>query len=111
MPNVKTMCSIVEPWPDSMTPWMSFCCLAGVDLARDRATEDLLRVQLRVARPAGGVDERDVELLDDLAIGEEERRLHPELAPAWVLRDGRLLAGRAVRVPGGGRLGGHAAQV
>jgi len=29
MPNVKTTCSIVEPWPDSMTPWMSFCCFAG----------------------------------------------------------------------------------
>jgi hypothetical protein len=27
--KVKTMCSMVEPWPDSMTDEMSFCIFAG----------------------------------------------------------------------------------
>jgi hypothetical protein len=26
---VKTTCSIVLPWPDSITPEISFCILAG----------------------------------------------------------------------------------
>src|SRR4029077_9389802 len=64
---------------------------SGIDLAGHRSPEDLVRLELRIARPTGGVDERNVELVDDLAVREQERRLHPELAPAGVLRDGRLL--------------------
>ena len=29
MAKVKTMCSMVEPWPDSMTDEMSFCIFTG----------------------------------------------------------------------------------
>ena len=29
MANVNTMCSMVEPWPDSMTDEMSFCILSA----------------------------------------------------------------------------------
>jgi hypothetical protein len=29
MAKVKTTCSMVEPWPDSITDEMSFCILAG----------------------------------------------------------------------------------
>ena len=29
MAKVKTTCSMVEPWPDSMTDEMSFCILTG----------------------------------------------------------------------------------
>ena len=67
--------------------------LAGrIDLPGDRSAEDLVRLELGVARPTGGIDERNVEPVDDVAVGEQERRLHPEIAPAGVLRDGRLLA-------------------
>ena len=82
MPNVKTTCSIVEPWPGLDDRGISFCILAGRTRRRRRARKMSSGVQLRVARPAGGVDDRDVELLDDLAVGEEQRRLHPEVAPA-----------------------------
>ena len=64
--NVNTMCSIVEPWPDSMTLRDQALHRRRRDLAVHRAAEDLLGLQLRVARAAGGVDERDVELLHDL---------------------------------------------
>ena len=29
IPNVKTTCSIVLPWPDSMTPLINRCIFAG----------------------------------------------------------------------------------
>ncbi len=77
--------------------------LGRIDLPGHRAAEDLVRLELRVARPAGGVDERDVELLDDLAVGEEEGRLHPEVAPPRILRDPGLLASER-------RLGRHRGQ-
>ena len=67
--------------------------LGRLDLAATARSKISSGLQLRVARPAGRVDERDVELLDDLPVREEERRLHPEVAPAGVLRDRRLLAG------------------
>ena len=72
--------------------------LRRVDLAgRPPGGRSPRGVELGVAGPAGGVDQRDVEPLDDVAVGEEERRLHPELAPAGVLRDAGLLAGRSRR--------------
>ena len=77
--------------------------LERVEVAVDRASEDLVGVLLRVAGPAGRVDDRDVILLDDLAVREDERRLQPEVAAARVLGDPGLLARRLGRR----RLGGH----
>ena len=71
--------------------------LERVEVAVDRAPEDLVGVLLRVARPAGRVDDRDVELLDDLAVREEQRGPQAEVAPARVLRDPGLLARRVGR--------------
>src|SRR5450759_4868875 len=62
------------------------------DLAVHRAPEDLLRVQLRVAGAAGRVDQRHVVPLHDLPVGEQERRLHPQLVAARVARNRGLAA-------------------
>ena len=68
--------------------------LERVEVAVDRAPEDLVGVLLGVAGPAGRVDDRDVVLLDDLAVREDQRRPHPEVAPPGVLGDPGLLARR-----------------
>jgi hypothetical protein len=44
--------------------------LCRVVAAGDGLLEDLLRDFLGIARPARGIDHRDVELLDDLAVRE-----------------------------------------
>ena len=68
--------------------------LRAIDLAGDRAAEDLVRLQLRIASAAGRVDQRHIEALDDVLVGEQERRLHPEIAAPRVARDAGLLARR-----------------
>ena len=65
--------------------------------------EDLLRDLLRVARAAGGIDDRHVELLYDVTVREEQRNLHPEVPPPGVLGDAGLVARRQ---RGAGRVGG-----
>jgi hypothetical protein len=57
------------------------------DPAVDGALEDVVRRELGVAGPAGGVDERHVVALDDLAVGEDERRPHPQVEAAGVARN------------------------
>src|SRR5712671_2094450 len=86
--------------------------LGGLDPAGRRPLEDVLRRQLGIAGPAGRVDQGNVEALDDLLVRKEQRRLHPELAAAGILRDrGLLRDGRgSLQTRGGsglGRLGGH----
>ena len=61
--------------------------LRDLDLARRGLAEDVLRRELRVARPAGRVDERDVVLLDDLARREEQRGLQAQLRAPGILGD------------------------
>ena len=68
--------------------------LDRVEVAGQGASEDLLGGLFRIARPARGVDDRDVRALDDLAVREQERHLHAEVAPARVLGDPGLVAGR-----------------
>ena len=61
MANVKTTCSIVEPWPGFDDRRDELLHLDRVEVAGDGAPEDLLGRLFRVARPAGGVDDRHVE--------------------------------------------------
>ena len=54
------MCSIVEPWPDSMTRRIRSCCFSVATwpvVARSKMSS---RLELAVAGPAGGVDQRQV---------------------------------------------------
>ena len=90
---------MVEPWPGLDDALDQLLLLRLVDLAVDGLAEDVVRVSSRVARPAGRVDQRHVEALDDVAVREQQRRLDPELAAARVLRDAGLLAGRPARSP------------
>ena len=87
--------------------------LRRVDLAGLGAPEDLARLQLAVAGPAGRVDERDVVALDDLAVREEEGGLHPEIVAPGVAGDPGPRAGRGragTRDGGRRRLLGHGAE-
>ena len=88
MAKVKTMCSMVEPWPDSMTRRTRSCCFSGATRPVRGALEDVLRPQLAVAGPAGGVDERQVVRLGDLAGREEELRLHAQVPRGRAARRG-----------------------
>src|SRR6476660_337837 len=63
--------------------------LERIEIAVEGPPEDVFGSLFGVARPARGVDDGDVVLVDDLAVREQERRRHAEIAAAWVLRDRR----------------------
>ena len=85
--------------------------LLGGDPAVDRALEDVVRRELGVARSAGGVDERDVVALDDLAVGEDQPGPHAQVVAARVERDGGAGWAGGTGGPRGAGFGGHTVRI